>query len=95
MEILEKLSKIQAIIERTSSEGERQAAVLAMERLLQQQKQQPKEYRITLRSIWQKNLFVAICWGVTFEGFLGCFFEFELLRFSTQNFPTTRIMYDE
>lgn len=61
MEILEKLSKIQAIIERTSSEGERQAAVLAMERLLQQQKQQPKEYRITVRSIWQKNLFVALC----------------------------------
>jgi hypothetical protein len=61
MSLLEKLAKIQAIIERTTFEGERQAAALAMERLFKQQKQQPIEYRVTLSSIWQKNLFVALC----------------------------------
>jgi hypothetical protein len=61
MSIAEKLAKIQTLIERTSSEGERQAASLAMERLLRLQEQQPVEYRVTLRSMWQKKLFVAVC----------------------------------
>lgn len=61
MEILEKIAKIQAVIERTSSDGERQAATLAMQRLLQRQSQHPREYRITVRSIWQKRLFAALC----------------------------------
>jgi hypothetical protein len=61
MSFFEKLVKIQAIIERTTQEGERQAATLAMERLLQRQVQLPIEYHVTLHSIWQKNLFVALC----------------------------------
>jgi len=60
MSFSEKFAKIQAVIERTSSEGERQAAILAMERLLKRESALPIEYRVTLRSIWQKKLFVAL-----------------------------------
>jgi metal-dependent HD superfamily phosphatase/phosphodiesterase len=61
MSLLEKLAKIQAVVESASLEGERQAAILAMERLLKRQEQLPMEFRITLPSIWQKKLFVALC----------------------------------
>jgi hypothetical protein len=61
MSLLEKLTKIQALVERSSSEGERQAAKLAMERLLKHHESQPIECRITSPNIWQKELFVALC----------------------------------
>jgi hypothetical protein len=44
MSLLEKLIKIQALVDHSSSEGERQAASLAMERLLKRQEQQPIEF---------------------------------------------------
>lgn len=49
MSLFEKLIKIQALVERASTEGERQAATLAMERLLNRQEQLPIEFRITLQ----------------------------------------------
>jgi hypothetical protein len=61
MSFSEKLAKIQAVIERATLDGERQAAALAMERLLKRQSQLPIEFRVTLPSIWQKKLFVALC----------------------------------
>lgn len=61
MSFSEKISKIQALIERASSEGERQAATLAKERILRRQAQEPIEYRLRLRSPWQKNLFLTLC----------------------------------
>ncbi len=53
--------KIQALIDRTTSEGERKAAALARDRILSKQLQEPKEYHITLHSIWQKSLLKALC----------------------------------
>jgi hypothetical protein len=79
MSLLEKLAKIQAIIERTTFEGERQAAALAMERLFKQRKQQPIEYRVTLSSIWQKSLFVALCKK----------YGLKTYRYSRQKYTTT------
>jgi hypothetical protein len=61
MSFSEKISKIQALIERASSEGERQAAIFAKERILKRQAQEPIEYRLRLRSPWQKNLFLTLC----------------------------------
>ena len=55
MSLLEKLAKIQALVERTSSEGERQAATLAMERLLKRQEQLPVEIRLQLQPSGKKN----------------------------------------
>jgi len=56
-----KLNKIQALIDRTSSEGERQAAALAKDRILNKERQSLKEIHISLQSIWQKSLFLALC----------------------------------
>jgi len=61
MSFSEKISKIQALIERASSEGERQAAIFAKERILKRQMQEPIEYRLRLRSPWQKQLFLTLC----------------------------------
>lgn len=53
MFIPDKLIKIQALIERASSEGKRQAAILAKERIMRRQNQYPIEFRVALHSIWQ------------------------------------------
>lgn len=61
----DKLAKIEALIQRATSEGEREAAKLAKERVLNTMFQdvihQPTEYRVSLASPWEKRLFVAIC----------------------------------
>lgn len=61
LSLLDRLSKIEALIQRASSDGERRAAMLAKERILERKDQQPVEYRISLGSHWKKKLFVAIC----------------------------------
>lgn len=81
MSLSEKLSKIQALIERASSEGERQAASLAKERILSRQIQLPIEYRVTLKSIWQKTLFETLCKK----------YGFRTYRYQRQKFTTTMV----
>lgn len=81
MSLFDKLIKIQALVERASSEGERQAATLAMERLLKRQEQQPIEFRITLSSIWQKKLFVALCHK----------YKLKTYRYNRQKYTTTMV----
>lgn len=65
MSFLDKLAKIEALIQRASSEGERQAAQLAKERVLNKicldKSNEPIEYRVSLASSWEKRLFVALC----------------------------------
>lgn len=81
MSFLDKLSKIQALIERASSAGEREAALLAKERILSRQMQLPIEYRVTLKSIWQKTLFAALCKK----------YGFRTYRYQRQKFTTTMV----
>jgi hypothetical protein len=81
MSLLEKLTKIQALIDRSSSEGERQAATLALERLLKHQKKQPVECRITSPGIWQKELFVALCHK----------YNLKTYRYHRQKYTTTMV----
>ena len=63
--VLEKLAKIEALIQRASSEGERQAAQYAKERILstvaERQTKIPIEYKITFDSTWKKRLFITLC----------------------------------
>ena len=61
MEIEDKIRKIEALIRGAKSEGERQAAEFAKQRL--QEKIPPKtiEYSIRANSLWKKKLFVALC----------------------------------
>jgi hypothetical protein len=65
MSFLDKLSKIEALINRASSDGERQAAQLAKERILDKiisdQVNKPIEYRVSFNSPWEKRLFLALC----------------------------------
>jgi hypothetical protein len=65
MSILEKLAKIEALIEKTSSEGEKQAAFLAKNRILSSldllQSQKSIEYKVTMDSPWKKRLFTSLC----------------------------------
>lgn len=65
MSLIEKLTKIEALIQRGTSEGERQAAQLAKERFLakvsEQKSSKPIEYKVSLDSPWKKRLFIALC----------------------------------
>lgn len=63
--ILNKIAKIEALIQRGASEGERAAALLAKERLMtkiaRQEDEIPIEYKVSTDSTWKKRLFTAIC----------------------------------
>jgi hypothetical protein len=71
MSFLDKLAKIEALIERASSEGEKQAAQLAKERVLNKisidQSNKPIEYRVSHSSPWEKRLFIALCRKLGFQ----------------------------
>lgn len=61
MTLFEKIQKIQALIDRASSDGERQAAELAKQRLHQKINDTPIEYTVRSHSRWEKKLFTAVC----------------------------------
>lgn len=65
MSYLDKLAKVEALLQRASSEGERQAAEYAKGRILAKisdiHTNRPIEYKISLDSSWKKRLFVTIC----------------------------------
>lgn len=61
MDIVDKIRKIEALIAGAKSDGERQAAEFAKQRLQEKITLQPIEYAVRLHSRWEKKLFVAIC----------------------------------
>jgi hypothetical protein len=61
MDIVDKIRKIEALIAGAKSDGERQAAEFAKQRLQEKITMQPVEYTVRLHSRWEKKLFVAIC----------------------------------
>lgn len=61
MDIAEKIRKIEALIVGAKSDGERQAAEFAKQRLQEKITAQPIEYTVRLHSFWEKKLFVAVC----------------------------------
>jgi hypothetical protein len=61
MDIADKIRKIEALIAGAKSDGERQAAEFAKQRLQGKIIAQPMEYTVRLHSRWEKKLFVAIC----------------------------------
>jgi hypothetical protein len=85
MSFLDKLAKIEALIQRTSSEGERHAAQLAKERVLAKisldQSNNPIEYKVSLSSPWEKRLFVALCHKHGFRTY----------RYPKQKYTTARL----
>src|SRR3989338_2633044 len=61
MDIAGKIRKIEALIAGAKSDGERQAAEFAKQRLQEKIVAQPLEYTTRLQTPWKKRLFVAIC----------------------------------
>jgi hypothetical protein len=61
MDIVDKIRKIEALIAGAKSDGERQAAEFAKQRLQDKIAAQPVEYTVRLNSPWKKKLFLAIC----------------------------------
>ena len=61
MDIADKIRKIEALIAGAKSDGERQAAEFAKQRLQEKITAQPLEYTVRLHSRWEKKLFVAVC----------------------------------
>ncbi len=60
--LIEKIKKVEALIERSSNEGERDAALRAKERLLQKQQSEEFEFTIHVEDQWHKKLFLALCY---------------------------------
>lgn len=61
MDIADKIRKIEALIAGAKSDGERQAAEFAKQRLQEKTAAQPIEYKVSLQTHWEKKLFIAIC----------------------------------
>ena len=61
----DKLKKIEALIAGGKSDGERQAALFAKQRILERLQEEvnsrPVEYTVPLGNPWKKKLFVALC----------------------------------
>lgn len=85
MSFLDKLAKIEALIQRASSEGERHAAQLAKDRVLGRlsfdESNEPIEYRVSLASAWEKRLFIALCRKHGFQTY----------RYPKQKYTTARL----
>ena len=63
-QIIEKLKRIEALFEGTNIEGEKNAAELAMQRLMKKldqikKEEPPKEYRFCFNDMWSRKLFVS------------------------------------
>jgi hypothetical protein len=65
MDLHDKIKKIEALIAGAKSDGERQAAALAKNRILERFQAEvavkPIEYNVPLGNHWKKKLFVALC----------------------------------
>lgn len=65
MDLHDKIKKIEALIAGAKSDGERQAAALAKNRILERFQVEvvakPVEYTVPLGNHWKKKLFVALC----------------------------------
>jgi len=64
-QLIEKMRLVEALFEGTSSEGERQAAASALERIRSrlerlQQSDPPIEYRFRMEDMWARRLLVAL-----------------------------------
>ena len=81
MSMTEKINKIEALIAGAKSDGERQAAEFAKQRLEQKINSTPIEYSIRLNSLWKKKLFIALCNK----------YELRTYRYMRQKYTTTMV----
>ena len=85
MDLYEKIKKIEALIERASSSGEREAARLAKLRLQDRVQDKQIEFRVSSHSNWEKKLFCTICRKHGFKPY----------RYYRQKYTTTMVRVSE
>ncbi|MFI5344164.1 MAG: hypothetical protein ACHQUC_08085 [Chlamydiales bacterium] len=94
MSFLDKLAKIEALLQGATSEGERQAAQLAKERVISKlsfnQNNELIEYRISLNSPWEKRLFIALCRKHGFHTY-----RYQRQKYTTARLKISKSMMDE
>ena len=85
MDLYEKIKKIEALIASSKNDGERQAAELAKNRILDRQQQdfaaKPVEYKVSLDNHWKKKLLVALC-----SKYKICTFRYKGQKYTTVRF---------
>ncbi|MBI5346127.1 MAG: hypothetical protein HZB76_03180 [Chlamydiae bacterium] len=81
MDLIEKIRKIEALLAQTQSEGERQAAQLAKERLQGKLEARPIEYTVRMKNMWMKKLFVALCQK----------YQLKTYRYARQKYTTSMV----
>jgi hypothetical protein len=88
MDFLDKIKKIEALIAGAKSDGERQAAALAKNRILERFQVKvtvkPVEYNVPLGNQWKKKLFVALCGK----------HEIQTYRYKRQKYTTAMLRAD-
>ncbi len=67
MDIVDKIRKIEALIAGAKSDGERQAAEFAKQRLQEKITSQPIEYAVRLHSRWEKSFLLPFAANMDFE----------------------------
>ncbi len=67
MDIADKIRKIEALIAGTKSDGERQAAEFAKQRLQEKIVAQPHEYTVRVESPWKKSFLWPFAANMDFE----------------------------
>ena len=83
MNLLEKIQKIEALLESSNSPGEKQAALEAKVRLLKKHKEEhPLELKIRVGDLWKKKLLIAICRK----------YDLKPYRYKGQKYTTTMLM---
>ena len=82
MNVIEQIKKVEALIERAGTDGERQSAILAKERLLKHKNEEDIEYTIHTQDVWHKKLFNALCHKHNFKPY----------RYYRQKYTTVMVM---
>ncbi|MBK9449883.1 MAG: hypothetical protein IPN95_10880 [Bacteroidetes bacterium] len=89
-QLLEKIKKIEALIAGAQTDGEKNAAISAKERILRnnpslQIQSKPKEFSLSMPSNWHKKLLIAICRK----------YEVKPYRYYRQKYTTVMVRVDE
>lgn len=82
MDLADKIRKIEALIAGAKSEGEKEAAELAKQRVQERLAARPIEYTIRLSNGWTKRLFVALCRK----------YHLKTYRYARQKYTTTMVL---
>ena len=92
--LLDKLKKIEALIQGASTPGEKQAASLAKQRVLEKmeesQAKRTIQYKVSAESPWEKHLFCALCQKYGFKPY-----RYYRQKYTTSNVDVPKAFMEE